>query len=84
MNKDPSFFLGKRPSLVDFVMALWAVRLWVFDHYKSGLRLAKEGEGGVNEKSWSRWRQWLAAIEEIRSVQENPSEKEYYLPMYQR
>lgn len=84
MDENPPFFLGKRPSLVDFVMAPWAVRLWVFDHYKGGLKLPKEGEGGADEKSWNRWRQWLAAIEERRSVKDTTSEYEYYLPIYQR
>ena len=80
MNEDPPFFLGKGPSIVDFVVAPWAVRLWVFDHYKSSLKLPKEGEGGVDKKSWKRWRQWLAAIEERRSVNDTISGYKYLLP----
>lgn len=84
MNDNPPFFLGERPSLVDFAMAPWAVRLWVFDHYKGGLQIPKACEGGVDEKSWNRWRQWLAANEQRRSIIETTSEQEYYIPIYQR
>lgn len=84
MDENPPFFLGEAPSLVDFVLAPWAIRLWVFDHYKGGLKLPREGEGSVDEKSWNRWRQWLAAVEERKSIKETTSETEYYLPIYQR
>ena len=87
MEESGPFFFGKEPSLVDFVMAPWAIRLWVFDHFKSdhgGLGAPAEGEGGEHEKSWSRWRNWLAAIEERSSIKETTSEREKYLPIYQR
>ncbi|KAK4698011.1 hypothetical protein P7C71_g145, partial [Lecanoromycetidae sp. Uapishka_2] len=82
MDEHGPFFLGKEPSLVDFVLAPWAVRLWVFDHYKGGL--TTEGHGEADENTWSRWRKWLSAIEERPSIQNTTSHKEHYLPIYQR
>ena len=83
-DEEGPFFLGKEPSLVDFVLAPWAVRLWVFDHYKGGLEMPAEGQAGADEKTWSRWRKWLAAMESRKSIKETTSEKEHYLPIYQR
>jgi glutathione S-transferase len=60
------------------------IRLWVFDHYKNGVGIPAEDQGGEDEKTWSRWRTWVKAIEERPSVRETASDKEYYLPIYQR
>ncbi|KAI4134404.1 MAG: hypothetical protein LQ347_001562 [Umbilicaria vellea] len=84
MNEEGPFFLGREPSLIDFLMAPWAVRLWVFDHFKGGLGIPEDGKGGLDEKSWSRWRKWLAAINERKSIKETTSERQHYLPIYQR
>ena len=84
MDETGPFFFGEEPSLVDFVMAPWAIRLWVFDHYKGGLGAPTEGEGGENEKSWSQWRKWVTAIEARPSIKETTSEREKYLSIYQR
>lgn len=85
MEDSGPFFFGKDPTLVDFVMAPWAVRLWVFDHYKEGgLGLPAEGEARDNDGSWARWRTWLSAIEGRKSIAQTTSEKEHYLPIYQR
>ena len=84
MDEIGPFFLGKEPSLVGFVLAPGAVRLWVFDHYKGGLVMPAEGQGGAHGKSWSRWRKWLTTIEERRSIHNTTSEREDYLPLYQR
>lgn len=87
MDQDGPFFLGKEPSLVDFTLAPWAVRLWVFDHYKGGLGLGlpeERQEQDADEKSWSRWRKWLSAIEERPSIHSTTSDREHYLPIYQR
>ena len=84
MDPEGPFFLGKEPSLVDFVLAPWAVRLWVFDHFKEGLGIPDEGKGGEQEENWARWRKWYIAISERKSVKEITSEKEHYLPIYQR
>lgn len=84
MDHAEPFFLGKDISLPDLFLAPWAVRLWVFDEFKGGLGIPKEGEGGEDEEVWKRWRTWLSAIQERKSVEETTSEKEYYLPIYKR
>ena len=85
MDEEGPFFLGRDPTLVDFVMAPWSIRLWVFDHYKQGgLGTPEEGKAGKEEKSWARWRTWLRAIEGRESVVHTTSEKEHYLSIYQR
>ena len=85
MDGTGPFFLGNEPSLVDFVMAPWAVRLWVFDRYKAGgLGIPEEGKAGEKEQHWARWRQWLNAIERRKSIVQTTSDKEHYLPIYQR
>ncbi|KJK66482.1 Fructosamine kinase [Aspergillus parasiticus SU-1] len=85
MHVDGPFFLGDQITLPDLVLAPWAVRLWVFDEYKSGgLGIPAEGNGGEDELVWQRWRKWLKAVEDRRSVRETTSEKGYYLPVYKR
>ena len=85
MDEEGPFFLGKEPTLVDYVIAPWAVRLWVFDHFKEGgLGIPDEGKGAKDEKSWARWRAWLGAIEGRKSIQKTTSDKDHYLPIYQR
>ncbi len=60
------------------------VRLWVFDHYKGGLGIPDDGEGGEDEEVWSRWKKWLSAIQNRESVKATTSDTEHYLPIYQR
>ncbi|OOO11614.1 Fructosamine/Ketosamine-3-kinase [Aspergillus oryzae] len=85
MHVDGPFFLGDQITLPDLVLAPWAVRLWVFDEYKSGgLGIPAGGNGGEDELVWQRWRKWLKAVEDRRSVRETTSEKGYYLPVYKR
>ncbi|KAF2675093.1 glutathione S-transferase [Microthyrium microscopicum] len=84
MHEEGPFFLGKEPSLVDYVIAPFAVRLWVFDHFKGGLGFPEEGQGGTFENVWPRWRKWLNAIEQRETVKATTSDKEHYLPIYQR
>ena len=72
------FFLGRSTSLVDCVVALWAVRLWVFDHYNGGFQLSLKSEEGVDETSWNRWRQLLTAVEKRRSIKETIIENKCY------
>lgn len=86
-DADPQgpFFAGKDFTMPDVILAPWAVRLWIFDHYKEGgLGIPKPGEGGDNEKLWARWRVWADAVSTRESVQATMSEKEYYLPLWQR
>lgn len=57
------------------------MRLWVFDHYKGGLPIPS---GGKDEALWTRFREWLEAIENRPSIKNTLSEREHYLPIYQR
>lgn len=84
MDESGPYFLGSEPSMIDFIIAPWALRLWVFDHFKGGLGIPEEGQGGGDDKVWSRWRKWLKAIENRDSVKATVSEKEYFVPIYQR
>lgn len=86
-DADPSgpFFAGKSFSLPDIILAPWAVRFWVFDHFKEGgFGAPKPGEGGEDEKLWERWRIWSKAVEERESIQATLSDKDHYLPIYAR
>lgn len=52
------FFEGDEPTLIDFVVAPWMVRLWVFEHFKGGLGVPGKGNGGEDEVVWERLRRW--------------------------
>ncbi|KAK4549040.1 hypothetical protein LTR36_007496 [Oleoguttula mirabilis] len=78
MDEAGPFFLGEEPSLIDFVIAPWIMRLWVFDHYKGGLGIPKD------DAAWDRFRTYQKALEERPSIKNTLSEKEHYLPIYQR
>lgn len=79
------FFLGAQPSLVDFVIAPWILRLWVFDTFKEGgLGMPAAGEGGADEPLWARLRMWREAVETRPSVRGTMSEREHYVPIYKR
>ena len=85
MHPDGPFFLGAEIGLPDLVLAPWAVRLWVFDEFKrGGVGIPTRGAGGADEAIWSRWRNWIAAIEARDSVKATTSQREYYLPIYKR
>ena len=63
MDAKGPYFLDRELSLINIAIAPWAVRLWVFDHFKEGgLGLPEEGNGSDDEKAWARWRKWLAAV----------------------
>ena len=84
-SNDGDFFSGKDFSMVDVALAPWAVRLWPFEHFKGITDLIPaEGKGGEDEKIWQRWRRWTKAIEERNSVKNTLSDREHYLPIYQR
>lgn len=95
------FYAGAHLTLPDVILAPWAVRLWVFDHFKEGgLGVPSPGQARGNnnggsgegveeeedkeERAWARWRKWVAAVEGRASVQATLSDKEYYLPIYER
>ena len=84
MDAEGPFFSGKDFQLIDIVIAPWANRLWVFDHLKGGSGIPDEGKGGEDEEVWKRFRKWLSAVENRRSVKETLSERQHYLPIYQR
>ena len=72
------FFLGSELSLIDLIIVPWAVRLWVFDHFKGGLQMPK---GEVWTK---RWEKWLNKVQQRGSVVNTTSVHEHYLPIYER
>jgi len=84
MDRQGPYFLGKEFSLIDVIIAPWAVRLWVFDHFKGGLGIPDGGKGGEDEEVWKRWRVWYKAVEKRDSVKKTTSETEHYLPIYQK
>ncbi|KAF2685520.1 glutathione transferase omega-1 [Lentithecium fluviatile CBS 122367] len=84
MDPKGPFFLGKEFSLIDIVIAPWALRLWIFDHFKGGLGIPEKGKGGDDETVWEKWRVWVEEVSKRRSVIETMSEREHYLPIYQR
>lgn len=75
MSPDGPFFSGPNPSLIDFILAPWVLRLWIFDEFKGGLQVEELGE---------RWAEWMTAVEKRDSVKFSMSEREYYLPIYKR
>lgn len=90
-DADPEgpLYAGAHLSLPDVMLAPWAVRLWVLDHFKGGGLLGRPPAtgGGHDEQDallWARWRKWVQAVEERATVQATLSEKEYYLPIYER
>jgi glutathione S-transferase len=84
MHPTGPYFFGAEFSLVDVALAPWAVRLWVFDHFKGGVGIPEEGQGGEDEEVWRRWRVWRKEVEGRKSVNGTLSEREHYLPIYQR
>ena len=58
--------------------------LWIFEHFKGIPATPAEGEGGEDEKAWARWRKWLKAVETRESVTNTMSDREHYLPIYER
>lgn len=79
------FWSGRELSMVDVALAPWAVRLWVFEHFK-GVRdlIPADGQADKDGEIWKRWRLWFNAIEERDSVRDTLSDREHYLPIYQR
>ena len=84
MHPTGPFFSGSSPTLVDFTLAPWALRIWVFDHFKGGSGIPTEDQGGEDEAVWKRWRTWVKAMEERPSLRDTMSEREHYMPIYQR
>ncbi|KAI5917631.1 putative glutathione-S-transferase theta, GST [Camillea tinctor] len=84
MSDGGPYFNGQELGLVDIFLLPWAIRLWVFDEFKGGLRIPEFGKGGPDEKSWTRWRKWFNAVEGRDSVRRTTSDRQYYVPAYKR
>ncbi|KAI1184319.1 glutathione S-transferase [Nemania serpens] len=78
------WFLGERFSLVDVMLAPWAKRLFLIDHYKNGGVGIPERGGEGDDEVWERWRAWFAAIVDRESVKDTWSEDEMYIRAYKR
>ncbi|RYP79798.1 hypothetical protein DL770_006513 [Monosporascus sp. CRB-9-2] len=79
------WFLGQRFSLVDVMLAPWAKRLFLIDHYKpGGVGIPSEGQGGEDEEIWKRWRVWFEAITDRQSVKDTWSDDDMYIAAYKR
>ncbi|KAI1099560.1 putative glutathione-S-transferase theta, GST [Jackrogersella minutella] len=81
------WFLGERFSLVDIMLAPWAKRLFLIDHYKPGglgIPAAGQAGGDEEEKIWARWRKWFDAITSRQSVKDTWSDDEQYIVAYRR
>ena len=84
MDEEGPFFFGKEPYLVDFALAPFAMRFWVFEQFKGGVGIPSEGQGGSDEKSWARWSKWASAIADRKSIKETMSDREHYVPIYKK
>ncbi|KAI0201195.1 glutathione S-transferase [Astrocystis sublimbata] len=73
------WFLGDKFSLVDIMLAPWAKRLFLIDHYKPG-GMGIPAEGDV----WKRWGLWFDAITKRQSVLDTWSADEMYIEAYKR
>jgi glutathione S-transferase len=79
------WFLGGEFSLVDVMLAPWAKRLFLIDHYKpGGVGIPKKGERGDDEEVWARWDEWFGAAVERESVKATWSEDDKYIEAYKR
>jgi len=85
MDPEGPWFLGQNFSLVDVMLAPWAMRLFLLDHYKpGGLGIPTKGEEENESRIWKRWGQWYSAIEERQSVKDTLSDKDAYIEVYKR
>ncbi|KAI0471505.1 glutathione S-transferase [Xylariaceae sp. FL0804] len=88
------WFLGRDFSLVDVMLAPWAKRLFLLDHYKPGglgVPAAAPGQGqgsGADEEEdealWARWRIWFDAAVSRPSVVATWSDDDMYVEAYRR
>ncbi|KAK8087897.1 glutathione-S-transferase theta- GST [Apiospora hydei] len=88
----PYFFAGDgddQVGIVDLALAPWVLRHWVFEHFKGITAVPEPGQssslgGKDDEDAWDRFRKWQAMVEGRDSVKRTESEREHYLPIYQR
>ncbi|CAG8044319.1 unnamed protein product [Penicillium salamii] len=81
MDPQGLFFLGESVSAPDSMLAPWAIRLWVFDVFESGLGIP-DGPSGPDGFNWERWETWLDAVESMKSIQGTTSDPREYSPTY--
>ena len=79
MHQEGPFFIGPEPTLIDFIAAPWALRIWVFDTFKHGSGIPVSGKGGAEETTWARWKKWISAVEGRKSITGIMSDQEHYL-----
>lgn len=83
MDGSGPWFLGERFSLVDVMLAPWAKRLFLIDHYKPGGVGINEARAN-DEEIWARWQKWFDAITSRQSVKETWSDDDQYIEAYKR
>lgn len=83
MSGSGPWFLGERFSMVDVMLAPWAKRLFLIDHYKPG-GLGIDETGKEDEGTWARWQKWFDAIVARESVRDTWSDDEKYIAAYKR
>lgn len=83
MDGSGPWFLGERFSLVDVMLAPWAKRLFLIDHYKPG-GVGIEQVRKQDEETWKRWQRWYDAILARQSVQDTTSTDDKYIEAYKR
>lgn len=83
-KEDGPWWQGKDFSMADIVFAPWALRHWVFEHFGKDPQIPTKGQGGEDEAIWERWRRWVEAVEARDSITKLMSERQHYLPIYER
>lgn len=83
MDSSGPWFLGQQFSLVDIMLAPWAKRLFLIDHYKPG-GVGIEQVRDCDTQTWARWETWFDAINERPSVLDTWSDDEQYIDAYRR
>ncbi|ETS86099.1 hypothetical protein PFICI_04124 [Pestalotiopsis fici W106-1] len=84
MDDSGPWFLGHRFSMVDVMLAPWAKRLFLLDHYKPGGLAISADKANEDAALWDRWKKWYNAISERQSVRDTWSEEDLYVKAYQR
>jgi glutathione S-transferase len=70
--------------MADIALAPWIIRHWIFGSFGKDPQIPAQGEGGEDEQVWERWRNWVGAVEGRESVTKLMSEREHYVPIYER
>lgn len=83
MDPEGPWFLGQQFSLVDVMLAPWAKRLFLIDHYKPG-GVGIEQEKSKDAETWTRWQTWFDAVGARPSVLDTWSDDQQYIEAYRR